>query len=129
MIRSKLIQISECIGVLPSLAIHLRDSDKKQGGGLNKETMLPPITHLAGLNDSCDSSIKNDSSENKEEIYQNHNADLINYVCDHLLITPSSILDFELFLYDLNVLHSIHYDYIGSSYWWFKEGFHYGKGP
>lgn len=55
MIRSKLIQISECIGVLPSLAIHLRDSDKKQGGGLNKETMLPPITHLAGLFDPCDS--------------------------------------------------------------------------
>lgn len=110
MIRSKLIQISECIGVLPSLAIHLRDSDKKQGGGLNKETMLPPITHLAGMLDPCDSSIENDTSENKEEIYQNHNADLINYVCDHLLIAPSSILDFELFLYDLNVLHSIHYN-------------------
>ena len=39
-------EISECVGIIPSLAIHLRDADKKQGSSINKETNLPPITHL-----------------------------------------------------------------------------------
>ena len=32
-----------------------------------------------------------------------HDKELIQYVCDHVHIKPESILDFELFLYDLNV--------------------------
>lgn len=47
-IRSKLVQIDECIALLPSLAIHLRDSDAKKDNAVNKETSLRPITHMQG---------------------------------------------------------------------------------
>ena len=46
-IRSKLVQIDECIALLPSLAIHLRDSDAKKDNAVNKES-LRPITHMQG---------------------------------------------------------------------------------
>ena len=48
MISSKLVNIDECIGIIPSLAIHLRDSSSKDAMELNKETMLPPILGLTG---------------------------------------------------------------------------------
>lgn len=48
MISSKLVNIDECIGIIPSLAIHLRDSGSKDAMELNKETMLPPILGLTG---------------------------------------------------------------------------------
>lgn len=47
-IRSKLVQIDECVAVLPSLAIHLRDGDAKKDNAVNKETSLRPITRMNG---------------------------------------------------------------------------------
>ena len=47
-IRSKLVQIDECVAVLPSLAIHLRDGDAKKDNAVNKETSLRPITRMKG---------------------------------------------------------------------------------
>ena len=47
-IKSKLVNIDECIGIIPSLAIHLRDSSSKSAMEVNNETMLPPIIHLTG---------------------------------------------------------------------------------
>lgn len=50
--------IDECIGIIPSLCIHLRDAASKGGMELNKETMLPPIYRLSGMfstfSDECD---------------------------------------------------------------------------
>ena len=54
--------------------------------------------HISSFASSKDSK---DTKEETDPIFNNHNSDLINYICDHLLISPSSILDFELFLYDL----------------------------
>ena len=47
--------------------------------------------------------LPDDHSENGEEDASFHDKELIQYVCDHVHIKPESILDFELFLYDLNV--------------------------
>ena len=114
--------IDECIGIIPSLCIHLRDSSSKNGMELNKETMLPPIYRLSGScsfhsykslekTKSTDKS-KEDKKEEKEteeeEICKRHDAEFVRFVCDRIAISPSSVLDFELFLYDLNVGSSIH---------------------
>lgn len=45
-----------------------------------------------------------DDEEDKEESTSSyHDASLVSFLCDRLQVSPSSILDFELFLYDLNV--------------------------
>ena len=41
--------------------------------------------------------------EEEEEICKRHDAEFVRFVCDRIAISPSSVLDFELFLYDLNV--------------------------
>lgn len=47
--------------------------------------------------------LPDDHSETGEEDASFHDKELIQYVCDRVHIQPESILDFELFLYDLNV--------------------------
>ena len=100
-IKSKLVNIDECIGIIPSLAIHLRDSSSKNAMEINNETMLPPIIHLTGSYSPF--SHLDDEEDKKESTPSYHDASLVSFLCDRLHVAPSSILDFELFLYDLNV--------------------------
>ena len=46
---------------------------------------------------------KKEKEEEEEEICKRHDAEFVRFVCDRIAISPSSVLDFELFLYDLNV--------------------------
>ena len=55
--------------------------------------MLPPIIGLSS---------KDSGEDRSEEIMHRHDHDLISYLCDRLSLPVSSLLDFELFLYDLN---------------------------
>lgn len=102
MIRSKLVKIDECIGIIPSLAIHLREGDAKRGMQINKETMLPPITRLTSSQPSSESDASSPAPCESPEVCDRHDADLVQFVCSHIDLSPSSLLDFELFCYDLN---------------------------
>ena len=102
MIRSKLVNIDESIGIIPSLAIHLREGDAKRGITINKETMLPPITRLTAPKSSDKSDDSSSVPSESPEVLQRHDADLVQFICEHVALPPSSLLDFELFCYDLN---------------------------
>lgn len=44
-----------------------------------------------------------EKKEEEEEICKRHDAELVRFVCNRIDISPANVLDFELFLYDLNV--------------------------
>ena len=109
--------IDECIGIIPSLAIHLREGDAKRGMTINKETMLPPITRLVNSKSSESASESSSSSpvpSESPDVIQRHDADLVQYICDRLALSPSHLLDFELFCYDLNEarISGLHHEFI-----------------
>ena len=84
---------------IPTLAIHL---DRQETFSFNKETQLFPIAGLvsAELNRKDEAETEGDDFEPLKLVTQRHHPYLIKVVAESAKVDPSSIVDFELVLYD-----------------------------
>lgn len=81
------------------MAIHLSDEKERSGNRVefNKETQLLPIYGMTTDTDS------KEEKKNEASIYSSHPKELVDLICSSVEVDPSSVLDMDCYLYDMNV--------------------------
>ncbi|KAK8798718.1 hypothetical protein WA158_007802 [Blastocystis sp. Blastoise] len=93
-IQSQLIDIHKPIFHIPNLAVHMSDSAIKTE--INKENHLIPILRDLSINKNSSS-----SSPSSSLLYSKHDSELLNYISSSFSIPLETMIDFELYLYDI----------------------------